>query len=63
MSHRSSSLAGLQYRLIGLGQDLVADLGVGDGPVFLAQVKAQLALVAEVQVTLLTLRNKEESPG
>lgn len=48
MSGRSSSSAGLQKRLIGLRQDLVADLGVGDGPVFLAQVKTQLALVAEV---------------
>lgn len=48
MGRRSSSSAGLQQRLIGLGQDLVADLGVGDGPVFLAQVKTQLALVAKV---------------
>lgn len=54
----SSSSAGLQERLVGLGQHLVADLGVGDGPVFLAQVQAQLALVSEVQVTLLTLENK-----
>lgn len=42
------SSAGLQNGLVGLGQDLVADLGVGDGPVFLAQVKTQLTLVAEV---------------
>lgn len=55
----SSSSAGLQNGLIGLGQDLVADLGVGNSPVFLAQVKTQLALVAEVQVTLLTLQNKK----
>lgn len=50
-----TSPAGLQNGLVGLGQDLVADLGVGDGPVFLAQVKTQLALVAEVKVALLTL--------
>lgn len=42
------SSAGLQNGLIGLGQDLVADLGVGNSPVFLTQMKAQLALVAEV---------------
>ncbi|TNN67950.1 hypothetical protein EYF80_021919 [Liparis tanakae] len=41
--------AGLQGGLVGLAQDLVADLGVGDGAVLLAQVEAQLALVAEVQ--------------
>lgn len=51
----NSSSAGLQDGLVGLSQDLVADLGVGDGPVFLAQVQTQLALVAEVKVTLLTL--------
>lgn len=54
-----TSSAGLQERLVGLGQDLVADLGVGDGAVFLAQVKAQLTLVAEVKVTLLALENNE----
>lgn len=43
-----SPSAGLQNGLIGLGQDLVADLGVGNSPVFLTQVKTQLALVAEV---------------
>lgn len=46
---------GLQRRLEWLRQDLVADLGVGHSPVFLAQVKAQLALVAEVKVALFTL--------
>lgn len=50
--------AGLQDGLVGLAQDLVADLGVGDGPVLLAQVETQLTLVAEVQVTLLTLKSK-----
>lgn len=43
-----TSSAGLQDRLVGLGQHFVADLGVGDGPVFLAQVQTQLTLVAEV---------------
>lgn len=43
-----SSSAGLQNGLVGLGQDLVADLGVGNSPMFLTQVKTQLALVAEV---------------
>lgn len=57
------SSAGLQDGLIRLCQDLVADLGVGDRPVFLAQVKTQLALVAEVEVALLALRNKEEISG
>lgn len=52
------SSAGLQDGLVGLGQDLVADLGVGHGPVLLPQVEAQLALVAEVQVALLTLRRQ-----
>lgn len=45
---------GLQDGLVGVGQDLVADLGVGDGAMLLPQVETQLALVAEVQVTLLT---------
>lgn len=55
-----STSAGLQDGLIRLRQDLVADLGVGDRPVLLAQVKTQLALVAEVEVALLALRDKEE---
>lgn len=50
---------GLQDRLERLRQDLVADLGVGNGPVLLAQVKAQLALVAEVKVTLFALVKHE----
>lgn len=50
---------GLQDRLERLRQHLVADLGVGNGPVLLAQVKAQLALVAEVKVALFTLVNGE----
>lgn len=50
---------GLQDRLERLSQDLVADLGVGNGPVLLAQVKAQLALVAEVKVTLFALVKHE----
>ncbi|KAG7243427.1 hypothetical protein INR49_011884 [Caranx melampygus] len=57
---QGKSSAGLQDGLIRLCQDLVADLGVGDRPVFLAQVKTQLALVAEVEVALLALWNKEE---
>lgn len=40
---------------VGPGQDLVPDLGVGDGPMLLAQVQAQLALVAEVQLARLAL--------
>lgn len=48
------SSAGLQKGLVGLGQDLVSDLGVGDGPVFLPEVETQLALMAEVEVALLT---------
>lgn len=55
------SSAGLQKRLEGLGQHLVADLGVGHGPVFLPQVQTQLALVSEVEVTFLTLENKQTS--
>lgn len=50
---------GLQDRLERLRQHLVADLGVGNSPVFLAQVKAQLALVAEVKVALFTLVKHE----
>lgn len=50
---------GLQDRLEWLRQDLVADLGVGNSPVLLAQVKAQLALVAEVKVALFTLVRHE----
>lgn len=53
-----STSAGLQDGLIRLRQDLVADLGVGDRPVLLAQVKTQLALVAEVEVALLALRGQ-----
>ena len=48
-------LTGLQDGLVGVGQDLVVDLVVGDGAVLLPQVETQLALVADVQVTLLTL--------
>lgn len=59
----SCSSAGLHNGLIGLSQDLVADLGVGDGPVFLPQVKTQLALVAEVKVTLLTLKKNQNKGG
>lgn len=33
----------------------VLNLGVGDRPVFLSQVQAQLALVTKVQVAFLTL--------
>lgn len=33
------SSAGLKQSLIGLSQDLVADLGVGDSPVFLPEVQ------------------------
>lgn len=50
-------LAGLKQsgcRLVWICQNLVADLGVGDGAVFLSQVKPQLALMTEVQVTFLT---------
>lgn len=36
-------------------RDAVLHLGVGDGPVLLPQVKPQLALVAEMQVALLTM--------
>lgn len=57
-----SCSAGLQDWLVGLGQKLVADLGVGDGAVFLPQMETQLTLVAEVDVALVTL-NKRESAG
>lgn len=50
---------GLQDRLERLRHHLVADLGVGNSPVFLAQVKAQLALVAEVKVALFALVKHE----
>lgn len=53
-------LAGLQNRRVGLGQDLVADLGVGDGAVLLAQVQAQLALVAEAELALFALPTQPE---
>ena len=62
-SKGQTSSAGLQKRLVGLGQHLVADLGVGHGPVFLAQVQTQLTLVAEVKVTLLTLKNNKDENG
>lgn len=42
--------------------DAVLHLGVGDGPVLLPQVKPQLALVAEMQVALLTLRGERQKP-
>lgn len=53
------SSVGLQDWLEWLRQDLVADLGVGNGPMLLAQVKAQLALVAEVKVALFALVRHE----
>ena len=59
MSQMLPSSAGLQKGLEGLGQHLVADLGVGDGSMFLAQVQTQLAFVSEVKVTLLTLEYKQ----
>lgn len=50
-----SSLAGLEHvGLVGFTEHLVANLGVGDGTMLLPQVQPQLALVPEVQVTLLT---------
>lgn len=44
--------------MVRVSQNLVADLGVGDRAVFLSQVKPQLALMTEVQVTFLTLEEK-----
>lgn len=41
-------------RLVRVGQNLVADLGVGDRAVLLSQMEPQLALMTEVQVTFLT---------
>lgn len=52
--------AGLQDRLVGVGQDFVADLGVGESTMLLSQVEAELALVAEVKVTFLTLSEERE---
>lgn len=43
------------------GGHAVLHLGVGDGAVFLAQVKTQLAFVTEMQVTLLALKEKPEA--
>lgn len=52
--------AGLgQIRQICCG-DTVLDLGIGDGTVLLSQVQPKLALMAKVQVTFLTLQNKNK---
>lgn len=56
-----SCSAGLQDWLVGLSQELVANLGVGDGTVFLPQMETQLTLVAEVDVTLVTLGKWEHA--
>lgn len=47
--------------MIGVAEHLVANLGVGDGAVLLPEVKTQLTLVPEVQVTLLTLEGGKEA--
>jgi len=39
----------------------VLSLGVGDRAVLLPQMKPQLTLVSEVEVTFLTLRKREQS--
>lgn len=42
------------------GSPAVLSLGVGDGAVLLSQVKPQLTLVSEVEVTFFTLRKREK---
>ena len=44
--------------MVRVGQNLVADLGVGDRAVLLSRMEPQLALMTEVQVTFLTLEEK-----
>lgn len=48
----STSFRQIRGQLCG---DSILDFCVGDGTVLLSQVKTQLALVAEMQVTLLTM--------
>lgn len=38
------------------GRPAILSLGVSDGPVLLSQVKPQLTLVSEVEVTFFTLK-------
>lgn len=52
--HASAGFGELR-RQVG-GGHTVLHLGVGDGAMLLAQVKTQLAFVAEMQVTLLALK-------